>query len=207
MSTSRKFAIVNVGEIYGRLTVEELLQGTYVRCKCSCGNEIVTRRDHLKRGVTRSCGCFKKDALKHRASTHGLSKHPLYKTWQNMRNRCSNPKATKYELYGGRGISVCDQWQTDFMSFYNWALASGWSPGLSIDRINPNEGYSPQNCRWATHFEQNDHLRSNHMVTYQGKTQPVYAWARELGMHPNTLGERLRRGWSIDRAFGTEVVK
>ena len=203
----RTYQKVEVGEKYNRLTIIELLPGAKVRCRCDCGNEIITRRDQVKEGISRSCGCYHKEVTGAINRTHGLTHHKLYKTWHNMRSRCKNPNAAKYELYGGRGIMVCGEWDNDFMAFYNWAIASGWKEGLSIDRIDPNGNYCPENCRWADAITQNNHLRPNHNLTYNGKSQSIYAWARELGINKKTLSERIRRGWTIERALNKGVIK
>ena len=139
--------------------------------------------------------------------THGKHKHPLYKTWHNIRSRCKNPNATKYYLYGGKGISICKEWDEDFMSFFNWSLENGWEKGLTIDRIDGNLNYNSSNCRWVDYYVQNNNLSNNHVIEYKGKSQSMYAWARELDMNPKTLTERLRRGWTIERAFETNVKK
>lgn len=137
---------------------------------------------------------------------HGLHAHPLYKTWNNIRSRCKNPNATKYKYYGGKGITVCEEWDNSFVAFYEWCISNGWRRGLSIDRIDPNKGYSPDNCRWADYITQNNHLSSNHFITYNGETLSVYAWARKLGMKQNTFAERIRRGWSVERAITQAVA-
>jgi len=123
-----------------------------------------------------------------------------------MKQRCSNPKASKYNIYGGRGIAVCYEWKSNFEVFKNWALQNGYSESLSIDRIDSDKGYYPENCRWADCFEQNNNLRSNHLITYNNKTLSINQWARELKISKKTLSERIRRGWNIQRAFETPVL-
>ena len=127
---------------FGRLTVIKKLekpQGVksayaYWLCKCECGNEIVASSSSLRRGHTRSCGCLAKDLL----TSHGQSKTGLYRRWYGMRQRCNNPKDISYPNYGGRGIRVCEEWDTDFQSFYTWAIANGFSSELQLDRIDTN---------------------------------------------------------------------
>lgn len=142
--------------------------------------------------------------MKHKM--HGLSKHPLYKTWHNMRSRCNNPNATKYEFYGGKGIKLCKEWEGNFLEFYNWSMANGYEKGLTIDRIDSNKDYASDNCRWVGFYVQNNNLKSNHLITHNGKTLSIYAWAREVGLKENTLSERIRRGWSIERALTTPKI-
>lgn len=137
---------------------------------------------------------------------HGLSKHPLYKTWHNMRSRCKNPNTTKYEIYGGKGVRVCKKWDENFVSFYEWSMANGYEKNLTIDRIDSDGDYEPDNCRWVDYKTQNNNLKSNHTLTYKGKTLSIYAWAREVGLKENTLSERIRRGWSVERALTTPKI-
>lgn len=138
---------------------------------------------------------------------HGLCKHPLYKTWQNIKSRCNNPNATKYYLYGGKGIKMHKEWENDFKVFYDWAICNGWEKGLTIDRIDGNKDYEPNNCRWATYKVQSNNTTQVHKITYNGQTMGIYAWAETLGISKKMLSERIRRGWSIKRAFETPNIK
>lgn len=147
------------GQRFGRLTVIERV-GTSKNgnalwdCKCDCGNTAVVRGASLKNGITRSCGCLIAESTKNRNTTHCLSKTRLYRIWANMKDRCLNSNTREYPYYGGRGITVCDEWKNDFQAFYNWAMANSYQDHLSIDRIDNDKGYTPDNCRWATHSEQ-----------------------------------------------------
>lgn len=125
-------------------------------CKCDCGNEKIVLGNSLSRGVTRSCGCLHKEGTHF---THRKSHHRIYRIYNAMKNRCYNPNTPRYSDYGGRSITICDEWLDSFMSFYNWAINNGYDEKLSIDRINNNEGYSPSNCKWATAKEQNNNQR------------------------------------------------
>ena len=191
----------NVGLRFNRLTVIRHISGEEYECQCDCGNIINSTLWRLQSGNTKSCGCYFKEKVGSWSKKHGLAKHPLYKTWHNMRSRCKNPNATRYKYYGGRGISVCVEWDNDFLSFYNWSILNGWAKGLSIDRIDSNGNYEPNNCRWVTCKCQNNNLRSNHNITYNNETHSIYDWAERLQINPKTLSERIRRGWSIERAF------
>lgn len=197
---------VKVGEKYNLLTVIEVLPAGKILCKCDCGKtHIVGSAWHLASGNTKSCGCYHKKVVAKAATRHGLSKHPLYKTWRNMIARCENPRATHHEYYCDKGITVCSEWHK-FVKFYDWSISNGWRSGLTIDRIDSNKGYSPDNCRWVDYVIQNNNLASNHLITYKNETHSIYAWARKLGINPKTLGERIRRGWSVERAL-TQAVE
>lgn len=125
---------------------------TVWKCRCDCGNEKYIRATSLQQGLIKSCGCLR----------HGLRHTRLYTIWSHMQQRCENPKHNRYHLYGGRGISICPEWRNDFYVFYEWAMCNGYKDTLTIDRINPDGNYEPQNCRWATVSEQNRNRRHYH---------------------------------------------
>jgi len=169
-------------------------------CKCDCGNFKVVGKDDLIEGKIKSCGClireFKKTkignkyALSKRSNENAYNKLPHYKRirsiWKNMRSRCGNNKATSYEIYGGRGIRVCEEWN-NFMNFYRWATKNGYGEDLSIDRINVNGNYEPSNCRWATFKEQSRNKRTNRNLFINGKVKCVADWCNELGISREKL--------------------
>lgn len=193
------------GKRFGRLTVlgagERSKDGRFRwRCVCDCGNESNVYAAELNSGRTSSCGCYHRDRASATSRTHGQSKTRLYKIWSNMQQRCNNPKSDWYHLYGGNGVTVCDEWRV-FKQFYEWAKVTGYSDSLSIDRIDNTKGYSPDNCRWATPQEQTDNRQCCRYVTHNGKRQTIKAWAKETGIHYNTLRERFNRGWSAEKAL------
>lgn len=197
---------VRKGEKFGRLTVLADVSGTWntpCECRCICGTITSPRIGNLKSNNTKSCGCTHYET---KNTTHGESKTKLYAIWCSMKGRCTYPSYTGFENYGGRGISVCDEWAHDFVTFKKWAIANGYRDGLTIDRKDMNGNYSPDNCRWATYKEQNNNRRNNHLVEYQGQTKTVTQWAEYYNIKPKLLFNRLRRGWEIERAL-TEKPK
>lgn len=196
-----------VGQRFGRLIVVDKIgknaHGSPVyRCICDCGNERTAPSSSLVGGVTQSCGCLRKER---HFVTHGLTRDfkmpPLYRIWVNIRYRCYNPKAKLYPLYGGRGIAMCERWRDDFVAF---ASDMGERPaGTSIDRIDTNGPYSPENCRWATDTEQQRNTRRSKVIEFDGKRKILSVWAEELNMEPTTISSRLKRGWSVERALTT----
>ena len=199
------------GQKFGRWTVIEY-EGTKGegkhkchcwKCQCECGNVKIVREWNLKSGNSRSCGCLVSDSNKINKTTHGKRNTRLYRIWMSMRNRCNNKNSDAYEDYGGRGISVFPEWENDFMSFYGWSIKNGYSKELTIDRVDVNGNYEPNNCRWVDMRTQCNNRRNNHVITYKGKTKTVSEWERELGFKKDILQTRISNGWSIEKAIET----
>ena len=127
---------------------------------------------------------------------HGKRKTRLYRIWSNIKTRCFNKNDPHYPRWGARGIVVCDEWKNDFKAFYDWAMRNGYQDDLTIDRIDNDGNYTPLNCRWITGAEQSKNRRCVRFITYNGKTQTIPEWTKELGLGKETIRERLKRGWS-----------
>ncbi|MBO7677730.1 MAG: hypothetical protein J6S49_09510 [Erysipelotrichaceae bacterium] len=205
--TGQKFGRLTVLGIYKRATHGKTFTW---KCKCDCGNETFVSGNHLKsKSGAKSCGCLKKQKCSENGMKnfkHGMGRTPLYETWTSMKKRCKNPENLNYINYGGRGITVCEEWE-DFTTFYNWAISNGYVHGLTLDRIDNNKGYSPDNCRWTTMKNQARNRRNNRFITYKGETKTVAEWAESIGMKRDTLETRLINNWSIERALETPVRK
>lgn len=136
---------------------------------------------------------------------HGLRKTRLFSIWANMKTRCINPRSTHYNRYGGRGITVCDEWRDNFQSFYEWAMANGYKDDLTIDRIDNNGNYEPSNCRWTTSKEQARNTSRNVLITIDGETKSLMSWCEKYNINYKTVRDRLKRGWTIEKSL-TESV-
>lgn len=166
------------GERYGKLVVMEEAESIYSKtgkmirrwkCKCDCGNITIVRHGDLRNGSTVSCGCYNYEK-ESAAKTHGYSRTKLGNVFEGMKQRCNNPKNKNYEKYGGRGIKICTEWLNDPKKFFDWAIKNGYKEGLSIDRIDVNGNYEPDNCRWADNEAQclNQRLRKDNKTGHKG---------------------------------------
>lgn len=196
------------GQVFGKLTVISFYgvknKRTYWNCKCSCGKELIAESYCLRHGHTKSCGCYRTLDGNEPRYRHGKVKTRLYSIWSNMKNRCDNPNAQFYKDYGGRGITYCEEWR-DFIAFEKWAVANGYKEDLTIDRINNNGNYEPDNCRWTSIKEQQRNRRSNHLLTFKGETHCINEWAEILGISRETIKNRLGYGWDIEKVL-TEPI-
>lgn len=201
---------LNKNQKINRLTIDDLFKidgRVYCKCICECGNIIESvRARSLLSGNTKSCGCLNKELQNERNQKHNDAhrdqKSRLYKIWVDMKRRCNNPKRKDAKNYLERGIKVCEEWD-DFLNFKEWALNNGYCDDLTIERKDNNEDYCPQNCCWIPKSEQSKNRTTNHYITYNNKTQTLTEWAKELNINRSTLSNRLRNGWSIEKAFTT----
>lgn len=185
-------------------------RASFVECRCSCGDVATYRMDHLKSGASQSCGCLQKERTSVSNKRHGHSSggkvSSEYGTWRAMIDRCENPSVNGYLNYGGRGIKVCTRWHK-FENFIE-DMGNKLKPNLSLDRIDVNGDYCPENCRWATKKEQANNTRKNCLVTAFGKTQTVPQWADEMNIDYSVLYLRLYRlNWDPEKAITTKARK
>ena len=195
-----------VGQVINNLEILYLLNETnnnvirhyfVVRC-VKCGQ--ITKKDRFTMCKGQSkCSCsYKYEQHIEKGKTR------LYNIWCNMKARCYNQKNHRYPLYGGRGIKVCDEWVNNYNNFYKWAVKNGYQDNLTIDRIDVDGNYEPNNCRWTTQKEQCNNQRRNHYLTYKGKTQSMSKWAEEIGINYSTLRHRINKlGWDIEKALNS----
>lgn len=200
------------GQRFGRLTVESRAENdrsghSAWLCRCDCGKTTIARGSHLKEGYIQSCGCIAKERLKERSTKHGLEHTRTYRIWKDMLSRCYNPKNNRYHRYGGRGITVCPEWKDNIQNFHNWAMQNGYRDDLTIDRINNEGPYSPENCRWVTHKEQLNNTSRNRRVTINGITKTVAQWSEETGTNRRTIEYRLDHGWPPEKAVKEPVKR
>ncbi len=204
---SKSFKKDLTGKRFGRLTVLEFVPNdkhhSHWKCICDCGNTCETDGEHLKNGITKSCGCFKLEREIEANIKHGFKGTRIYRTWKNMKNRCSNPKRPDYKNYGGRGISVCDEWRKDFMTFCKWAMNNGYQDNLTLDRIDVNGNYEPKNCRWVDMKTQARNRSNNIVVEYNGKKMTLAEVSEKSGITSKILYRRYSDGDRGERLFRT----
>lgn len=195
-----------IGKKSGRLTVASYhgksYKGNMWNCTCECGQtSTVATRDINSQNV-KSCGCLKSDILIKRnksMATHNKTNTRIYRIWSNIKYRCCNEDSKDYIDYGLRGITLCDEWLNDFESFYNWSMENGYREDLTIDRIDNDLGYSPDNCRWVSMKVQNNNTRKNINITVGGITKTASEWADTTGINSKTIIYRFKNGWDEDR--------
>lgn len=177
------------------------------KCQCSCGNIRRVAGHRILRGESKRCNAPMHMKANPVNVTHGMRYTKIYGIWKNMKIRCLNPKAQNFHLYGGRGISVCDRWVDSFENFYE-DMKDGYEEGLSIERIEVDEGYYKENCRWVTMADQAKNKRNTAYITYKGVTKRAFDWAEIIGANPRSLSRRVYLGWSPEEClFGKQYEK
>ena len=190
--------IDHTGEVYGQWTIKSKTTKRKVLAECSCGIVKEVFICNLLSGKTISCGCHRSEISKQRMTTHGHSKTNLYYVWLTMRNRCRNDTVKSYQHYGGRGITVCDDWNKSYESFEKWANNNGYCEGLQIDRIDNNGNYEPNNCHFVTQKENANNTSRNHRLEIKGEVKTISEWSLFSGIKRQTIQSRLKYGWDND---------
>lgn len=194
------------GRRFGRLFVEKASDEPYITksgkryrntiyvCRCDCGKAVKCLGENLLKGATTSCGCYQRETASARFSTHGSRQTRLYSIWANMKSRCLNPNNKSFGAYGGRDITICDEWIESFAAFQDWATKNGYAEELTIDRIDVNKGYEPDNCRWVTSDVQSNNQRKNIRVEICGETRTLKQWTTYMGWKYGKYSARHRKG-------------
>ncbi len=199
----------DIGKRYGKLIIlKEAMKDplnkrapVYCYCKCDCGNEKWIRRSNIRNGTTKSCGCL--------VTIHGQTKNKLYSTWSGQKDRCQNPNSRIWKHYGGRGIKICETWSNNFSEWLDYIqkLPHFGELDRSLDRIDNNKGYEPENLRWATKTEQSNNKRNNVFLTYKSETRTISQWSEITGVPYSTIKLRIKKGLSIEEVFIPAVHK
>lgn len=200
------------GQRFGRFAVlsrnaekSDIKKHSYFNCICDCGKHTIVASGDLKSGSSKSCGCLTKEVIISRNTKHGDKHSKLYNVWGAIKARCCNITNKAYPNYGGRGIDICDEW-LEFQAFKDWAMNNGYDKGLSIDRINNDGNYEPNNCRWTTRKVQTNNTRRNNRFEYNGESKTISELAEISGLKYRVLHDRLvRYKMDIQRAMNSPV--
>lgn len=204
-----------IGQKFNFMTiigVEYTQRGWYWRCKCDCGEERLSSPYKIINGTTKSCGCKKVDRCHDMTSKyrikHGGKKERLYGIWHGMKQRCYDSSCKDFDRYGKRGICVCENWRNDYNAFREWSINNGYDSKKTIDRIDVNGNYAPDNCRWITLEEQNRNKEETIYLEYNGERKSLADWCDDLGIKYQTVYARIyHNGWSVNRALSTPVQR
>ena len=196
------------GMKFGRLTIIKEVERRNGRiaweCKCDCGNTIVITSENLKYGHTQSCGCYQRERAKEAHTKHGDTKSRLFMILQDMKARCYNPKNNRYYRYGARGICICEKWldkENGYINFKKWAIENGYADNLTIDRIDVNGNYEPENCKWSTNKEQSNNRSTNRYIEYNGQKKTMSEWSDITGIAYHTIQNRLNAKKTLNEVF------
>lgn len=208
------------GKRFGRLIVEKYLYTNYRRkavwkCKCDCGNYVEVPSENLVTKNTKSCGCLhieatKKNiqkAIEKQTKYQTESEKIIYHTFSQMKRRCYKPKCKAYVNYGARGIRIYSEWLKEPKLFYKWSIENGWEKGLSIDRIDVNGNYEPNNCRWVDNLTQQNNKRNSKFLIYNGQRHTVPEWSRILNIPVGTIADRIKRDYPIEKILNNNYKK
>lgn len=200
-----------VGEKFGELTVLEKTNkpnnakrnNVWWKCLCSCGKQIDVPSEYLVNGTKKSCNCLQDRSRK---SLFGLSDTKLYRVYRSMLNRCYNSNDKSYKNYGGRGITICVEWRNDFIAFFEWATNNGYENHKTIERIDNNGNYCPENCKWAGFKEQLNNTRKNKKIEYKGESKTLAQWSDITGLPRWVIDKRIKNGWDIEKVMSTPII-
>lgn len=193
-----------IGCRFGNLVViEKIVDKRFTRrlrwlCKCDCGKEVTHIAFRLKTGRAKSCGCSRMNVH----TSHGMSKTKLYRKWAGMKKRCENKNFGQYKNYGGRGITVCEEWSNSFESFMEWSINNCYSDNLELDRIDNNGGYNPKNCRYVNRITNCNNKRNTQNIEINGVKKPLMDWVRETGLSRSAICGRIKKGFT-----GEEIIQ
>ena len=202
-----------VGMKFGRLTVlrkHDKTNSGHLRwlCECECGNKTIVYGICLKRGTTKSCGCYKRDRVIETHKTVRAENETLYNVWIGMKQRCNNQNNSHYYRYGARGIRLCDEWNNNYESFYEWAVNNGYEYGKQIDRKDNDKGYYPENCRFVTQTENANNKSTTIRCSINGEERPLKELCKEYNINYYTVYSRIfRLKWDIEKALTTPPRK
>lgn len=194
---------------FGRLLVigsaEPKKASKRVLCLCDCGKEHIANINNLRSGATSSCGCLRNERIREANSRHSMTDSITHNRWKSMRSRCNQKNSKSYPRYGGRGITICEEWN-DFEAFLR-DMSECPGDGWTLERKDSDGNYEPSNCKWATRKEQNRNTSRTHLLEFRGESRCVGEWSEILGLDVQTILSRLRRGWDVDKSLGTPVEK
>lgn len=203
--TGQTFGYLHAREYYGKTQPNS--ESVYV-CRCICGKDILVSVQRLRSGETRSCGCMSRAMSSESKTVHGGSRRsgysPLYWVLQGMKSRCYNTKSRGYRNYGGRGIKICDEWKNDFSAFERWAISTGYKNGLTIERVDVNGNYCPENCTWIPQCDQSKNRRRTKWITAFGERKTTADWSRDerCQVSRRSLADRVfKKGWDAELAI------
>ena len=175
------------------LDTEKNSSRKYWKCICECGCERSVYHASLISGSSISCGCYQKDVMKNKLTTHNLTGSRLMNIFYNIKTRCCNVKDKRYKDYGGRGIKICKEWENNFLNFYMWAINNGYNDNLTIDRIDNNGDYSPKNCRWVSFEEQSNNRRNSIFIIVNNISKTLKQWTNLMSWNYNKYYARYMR--------------
>jgi hypothetical protein len=202
---------IQVGSVFNHLTVtgaatkpvQSISKYWFLPCRCACGKEKLIRFDAVIKGGTKSCGCKKPVIIARARTKHGGRRDGLYCVWIDMKDRCRNPNISNFHRYGGRGISVCEEWSRSYASFRWWSLFNGYCKGLQIDRINNDGNYEPGNCRWVSNKVNANNKVTSRFIEAFGERKTIAQWSEDPRclVARFTLGQRIRHGWDPESSI------